>query len=315
MSRKHWVLLGLLVALLLLIALPRLMPQRKDYPDRLAVVDTSLVSRMIISKGADSLQVERIGAGWRLTTPVSWPADPRTVAGLLDVLGDLKVTALANPNPKLTADPDYDLDVGRVLRLRVFQGDQAALDLRLGRSSRDFSGSFVRLEDQEAIYRLAAEIGSRVPTGRGRWLDKVICRENADSLVHIEVRRAEGLLSFECADSTWGVQWKPVRGSGWSAPKVNEVPFEDLKSALCNLRMSDLPTPAQTAALAVAAPAFSHVLVLKDGRCQVYQWITLEGEENLAFVRREGQAGGFAVYRGLMDRLTVAPEEFKPASP
>lgn len=311
MSRKHWVLLGLLVALLLLIALPRLMPRRKDYPDRLAVVDTSLVSRMIISKGADSLQVERIGAGWRLTSPVSWPADPRTVAGVLDVLGDLKVTALANPNPQLAADPDYDLDAGRVLRLRVFQGDQAALDLRLGRSSRDYSGSFVRLEGQEAIYRLAAEIGSRVPAGRGRWLDKLICQENADSLVLIEVRRAEGVICFEHADSTWKMRWEPLRGTGWSAPRVNERPFEDLKSALCNLRMSDLPTPAQTAALAEASPVVSHVLVTKDGRRQVFQWLKLETEENLVFVQCEGQSGGFAVYRGLMDRLTIAAEEYR----
>ena len=309
-NMNRW-LLGLLAVLVLSIVLPRVLPRHRDYPERLGDVDTTAVTKVVLARGADSVQVEKAGAAWRLTAPVAWAADPRMVEGLLAALGDLRVTALANANRKLEADARYELGDAQATRLKVYAGARLALEARLGRASQDYSGSFARLEGKEPIYRLAREVGSRLPANRSRWLDKVVCKVDADSLNAIELQRADGVLLFSRADSAWSVRWSPARGAGWTADAGDAPAFAGLRSTLCNLRMSDLPTPAQAAALALAEPQLSHALSLKDGRRLQFQWTRLEGERDLAFVRREGEAAWFAVYAGLVDRLEGKPGDFR----
>lgn len=311
MTRKNTLLLVLLGALLLLILLPRLLPERRDYPERLAEIDTAAVSRVTIARGADSVAVERREGGWWLVHPIAWKADGRTVAGMLESLADLRVAALATANDSLRADGKYDLDQGRAARVRVFSGNVPALELRVGRASRDFQGSFVRREGEEPIYRLAGELAGRLPASRRRWLDKDIFRVEPDSLAALWIRRDDGVLAFARADSLWRVDWNPARGTGWTGARTAEDSFPALVSTLCALRLSDLASPEQAAMLAAAPPLVQHQLRLRDGRAVDFQWALLAEDSTHVFLRRGGDATWFATYRGMTERLTAPPGTFR----
>ncbi|MDP2361845.1 MAG: DUF4340 domain-containing protein [bacterium] len=311
MSRKNLYLTGLLGLLLLLILLPRVIPEGRDYPAQLGEVDTAAVSRVWIAQGRDSIMLERREGVWQVGGDQAWRADDRAVQAMLASLANLDVAALANANDNLLADDRYGLGDAAATRLKIWEGERLALAARVGRASQDYQGSFARREEDLAIYRLTREVGGRLSVLPGRWLDKLAFRASSDSVVAIELERSDGRLAFARGDTAWSVSWQPLRGQGWHGARGSETTLPGLLAALSNLRLSDLPTPAQREALRAAPAVLSHHLTLADGGRHTFQWARLDSEENLVFLRREGEDHWFAMYAALLDRLLEAPSAYR----
>lgn len=311
MKNKNLLLGVLLAVLVLLIVLPKMMPETKGYPERFAELDTSRVTALDISKGEDRVRIDKQNGQWWLTEPVNWKADARALDRLLAELPELGARALINKNTGGEADDRYELGADQATILRVYEGAEERLALRIGKASQDFSSGFVRYDDSEPIYRSNRNLSSRVPSDPARWLDKLIYKEEQDNLATVQLHRGDGTLSFSNADTAWSAEWSPKRGRGWFEAAVDEAAFSTLRNGVLTLRMSELATAEQAARLAEADIVLSHELGTKDGRSRKVDWARLEDEESKVFCRVDGQDQWLSLYKSSLERLEKEPGEFR----
>jgi len=309
-NRNLW-LGGALAALLLLILLPKVAPERKGYPDSLAAVDTARVERVELAKGDQRTVLEKRNGLWRVTQPVDWAADRAAVDRLLGALADLAVVAKVQDNDGYAEDGRFQLDDAQALRLSVRAGGEDLLAARVGKASADFTTGFARYEDRPEIYRTAQNLGSRLSPQSSRWIDKVVYKEEPEQLAAVELVRADGTLRFDHRDSLWTVDWTPASGRGFAGAPVKDAELSALKNAAATLRMSDLADSARVSQLANAAPELTQRVTLADGRQRVIEWARAAGDDSRVYCRLQDGPTWFAVFKSTLDRFEKEPEAFR----
>jgi hypothetical protein len=294
MRNKNLILLVVLAVLLALIAMPKLLPEKKAYPDQLATIDTAKVQRVHFSKGEETLTLVKDSFGWQVQTEPNWPADDRAMGNILGMLAHLEVASLANSNDDYNHDARYELDDSQALRLEVFEGDAHVLNARLGKASRDYSNSVARLEGEAPIYRMAQNRSNDLPIGRERWLKKELFQLDGATFHQIDLQ-SEDQISLRNQDSLW-VGTRTSKNGRSSSFQLDPKQLEALESNFGTLRFRDLASADQTAKVKEVSPELKVRLKTSDGREVSFDWFRLE-EETDVFCQMNSD-GPFLIFSG-----------------
>lgn len=260
------------------------------------------VSALTLTRGGETLTLEKRGEAWRLTQPVDASADEGAVEGLLGSLtfGRISRTIPVPPPGSPEALQAFGLDAPHVtLAIKLKSG--AAHRLRLG--TKDFTGGsvYALVDSAPGVALLPGDVLTSAVKPVLEFRDRRIAVFDEGNLVRIRVRNEHGtLVATKNAEGKWIV-------SEPAAIKGREVETEGMLNALSEARAAsilDLPTPADRARL--ARSLIEVELTAKDGSATKVGFSAGEGD-----VYAHSSLGPmlFKVARTVVDGLNFKPAD------
>ncbi len=152
------------------------------------------VSGIEIVTAADAIAVEPEGAKWKITRPVARPADPDTVAELLQKLGAARVKEFVAEAPKSLAP--FGLD--RPLRLVVHVGkekDRSTRTLLFGNVDQAKKGVYAMRAGETSVLLVPDEAWKAVPQNVAALRDKTVVAFEREKVTRFDIESPKGRVT------------------------------------------------------------------------------------------------------------------------
>ncbi len=283
----------LLMVVAVLVGLANLIPggsrATADLP-MLAALAVDDVTRIEITQGAKakvSLVLE--DGEWQLVSPVKASADTPGIRRLLRLLDDgIPMDARideANPDP-------YGLDFQDAAAVDLYTGgDVATVSFVIGWDTSGGS-SFVRLHEDDTVYR--AKIGGRARWDRevDLWRDPFVVRTDRAELTDIEVTVGDEHFTLTSDGGAAGGaarRWSVVESPGFA---LDQRTVEAWAASLVSLRAGEVLSASFDGGF--DEPVAEVTLLLADGQAVDLAFGSLDGERS-AFVRRGDREATYRV--------------------
>jgi len=259
------------------------------------------VTALMLTRGGETLRVERGGAAWRITQPVDAAADEGAVEGLLGSVSFARISKTIAVTPPGSADAlkAFGLDAPAIaLEMKLKSG--ATHRLRLG--AKDFTGGnvYALADGARDVALVPADVLSNSDKPVLEFRDRRIAVFDEENLVRMRMKNEHGILvAAKNAEGKWIVS-EPV------AMKGREVESERMFNALREARAEailDSPTAADRARL--GRPSVEVELSAKDGSATKVEFSAGKGD---VYAR---SSIGPMLYK--VARTTVDALNFKPA--
>jgi hypothetical protein len=260
------------------------------------------VSALTLTRGGETLTLEKRGTAWRLTRPLDSTADERAVEALLGSLSFGRISKIIPVTPpespeKLKA---YGLDAP-VVMLEIKLKSGVAHRLRLG--AKDFMGSdvYAVVDSTHNVALLPGDVLTSADKPLLEFRDRRIILLDEEDLVRIRVKNEHGtLVAAKNAEGKWLVA-EPGELKG------KEVETDRVLNGLRQARAEailDSPVPAERARL--ARPAIEVELSAKDGTAAK---VDFSGGKGDVLVRSSIGPALFKVARTVLDGLNFKPAD------
>jgi len=213
---KNIRLLGFLVILVLVYVSLKVFKntnRSKSFRQELVQIDTSQVSKLVISKSGNSFQVMKEDGSWKVSISDVKNVDA-TASSVRNALGTL---LSIRPDRIATRDPnkwsEYQVDTTGT-RVQVFEGDKNTLDLIIGRfgvqGQRQFH-TFVRLEGDDEVYAANDFMGISFPSEPKSFRNSRFLQMETDSIYQITFQYpADSSYILSKRDSVWYIGLQPA---------------------------------------------------------------------------------------------------------
>lgn len=184
---------------------------------------------------AKNVTLTKQGDAWMVTAPQKFKADPNIVKSTVDKLAEFEVTGIRS---KKAAKHDlFEVTDEKGINVKVNTNDGKTFTFILGKNSKDFRNSFIRLPGDDNVYVIKGAIKSYISRELSAWRDKTIFDLDKTAVKSVSISEKQGkktsITTFERKDDgTWFVPDKP----DFPADK-NKV--ESLVNQLATLRTQD----------------------------------------------------------------------------
>jgi hypothetical protein len=317
MSPRHtwiWILLaGGLLAFIFLYELPR----RQDVvnPKRvLSHFNTEEITNIeVLPKGLElGIRAERTRSGWRLTSPVTYPAQSTNIENLLLTLNQLEPAAVLDekqPSGNATRPGELYGFTEPQATLIFNTGD---LRLRIGRRTAPGDQCYLQIVGKEGIYVVDAGLLNFIPSSTNNWRDTALLDIRGGVPDRIIVTNGTKILEMQKDPATalWRIIALSVSSSSYRAdsPKV-EAALRHLGDSRIGEFVTDDPK-ADLDIYGLQPPNL--VLGLAQGSNSI---ATLQfGKTNgigQVFAKRAGQPAVFTVSEELAEAWRVSPNSLR----
>ena len=242
-------------------------------------------SKIVISKGMDTVCLVREGATYKLqltAAPVAAPenllgsapsapgvpklvsADSAALQTAIDKLKSLKKDILSSN--KIEKQSVFQVDSATGTRLEVFNGTGASMGVvYIGKNGPDYSTNFVRAFGSSDIYTVGGNPGYAFFTDKSRWRDKSIVKFDRSLPVKITMTKKSGdvIVLAKSVDSATAGTWNMVAPQA-AVAKADVV--NNLLSALSAFNTTEWEESAiPLDSLGFNAPELRMVIELKGG--------------------------------------------------
>lgn len=304
--KRLGILAGVLVALLLVLFVQRL--QRREVvvagPAATIRVDPEKATRVKIHRTDGDVELERTGSEWKLVKPIEYPASAELVTGMLKTLEDLKLEDVISSNPANRGT--YQVD-STGTAVEIWTGSEKALAIVVGKSSSDWTHTFVRYTDRDEVYRAGGVVSYNFNRRADDWRDKAILKfdEKDVQKVTLGYPKEKGLaIALARADS---VHWNVQEGSAAPAP-ADSATAARLVTAVTRLMTANFATPEEAAGKDFGQPDF--VLgVEAGGTAKTVRCVAVDDSKMLA--KLDGNETVFSLYKGNLNNVMKKGEELR----
>jgi hypothetical protein len=304
MKKQQTILLGVFVVLLALFGLQRWQRGKivVSEPAETVQIDPAQVTRVAIQRPDGEVELVRDGSGWKMTKPNQYAASRDLVDQMLKSVEELKLEDIISSNPAKRATYQVD-STGTAVDLYI--GDKPALSIVVGKSSADWTHTFVRRKDGDSVYRAEGVLAYNFNRRPEDWRDKSILDLDADAVQRITMDQPKEKLQVQLvrADSLWNVV----------APGAGPEPADSLQAAsvvrsAAKLASTSFATPEEAAGKDFTAPDF-RLVVEAGGMTYSVDFVTLDESRMLA--RRSGTETIFSLYKINLANLMKKAEDLR----
>lgn len=267
-------------------------------------VEQDKVTKVSIHKADGDVELVRTGDVWKLTKPNDYPANGDLITGMLKSLEELRLEDVISSSPQNRAT--YQVDSTGVA-VKIWTGDKLALDLVVGKSSSDWTHTFVRYADRNEVYRADGVISYNFSRRPDDWRDKAILNLNEKQVqrVVLEYPKDKKMVTVTRADST---HWS-VAGGTAAATRADSATAARLVSAAAKLMTVEFAKPEEAAQADWTALEF-RLRVEAGGAPHVVEFAALD--ENRLLARMPGAPAMFMIYKSNLGNIMKNAEELQP---
>ncbi len=209
-------------------------------------VDRVHVSRLVV-KGPDTdLSFKKENGKWQVGEN-AFPADETAIKAMLDILANLKITALASEKGDLRR---YELDTDQALAVTALKGSTELMRLMVGKPSSTGNHTFVMLDGDTKIYHAAKSFRNRFAKPLDDVRDKQVLSFQRGDVKRLVLHTNQVTRTFTQADPKAQGQKKDDEKKGTASAlsfvsetgeTVDDTAMSDLLSALSDLKCDAFP--------------------------------------------------------------------------
>jgi len=261
-NKKPLILAVVLLILVALIYLPKLLPEKRSYPARLAQIDTTQVTRIYLTSRKDTLDLRKVDSEWKIYSPAKLPVEGYRMDRVLRSLAGLRVTALVTSRPERSADFEVTDTLAQGVAVYSDASPEPVRFL-VGKASQDFRHSYARLAGSKQVLEVAENLTSAFNLSAGNVFRHQLYSFDAEELKQVEIKGVQDRkesLKLERAE--------PFRLTDYSD---REVAVDSSAAAryfqsIHTLRDSSLILPEDEKPEQVAEKVLEAVLTTTDGK-------------------------------------------------
>jgi hypothetical protein len=270
-------------------------------------IDPEKVTRIAIRRPGENVELERAGSEWKLTKPITYPANGDLVKGMLKQVEELNLEDIISKNASTRGT--YQVD-STGTTVEFWTGDKQALGIVVGKSSSDYAHTFVRYSDRNDVYRADGAISYSFNRSADQWRDKTILKleEKAIRQVHLDYPKDKQSVALVRADST---HWKVQEGTGAPAA-ADSATAARVVANVARLLTMGFATPAEAAGKDFAQPDFRLAVQTATGT-QAVSFVTVDESKMLA--KADGNETIFSLYKSNLGNLMKKGEELRTGKP
>ncbi|RPJ81484.1 MAG: DUF4340 domain-containing protein [Deltaproteobacteria bacterium] len=249
--KKEYILLAVIFVLLLLyLAFHQSDNIHYQLPE-ISKIQPKTISKIEITKDADKITLTRKDDKWMIM-PEQYPADSGMVNQILDIVGNLSVTALVSESENYLR---YELDEKNRIHVRAFAGDDIKREFYIGKTAPSFNHTFIRLEKDPGVYHAGENFRAKFDQTADNLRDKTALSFNMNDIQEVMIEKEKRQMAFMKKQIPAGIntskaktpdskELSPETKPVWQDASGNTI--EDLKinsflSILSGLRCKNYP--------------------------------------------------------------------------
>ncbi len=278
MNKNVYILIALLVVLLIaayyVLKMPGESDSNSEHSTIFLSVDSAATDGIEIKSPSTDVKLERKGNTWYVTAPVHYRADQKSVE---DAIHQCKILSVLN----LVSDKPEKFSIFQVdstgTRISLFQGGKATSAFIVGKTSPNFTDSYVRKAGANQVMLARGVLEYTFNRQLKEWRDRTIISVSREEIKSIAVQNGKDSYQLMLRDSVWMLDGKRVKLSA-----VN-----DLIASLSNFQADDFldsavtPAPKTSSRISFAGLQLRFAENGKDGyyvqSSTSSQWYIVEG--------------------------------------
>lgn len=268
-------------------------------------VDPDRVTKLRIEKAdTEPVELSRIAGSWKITSPIEYRAADAVVTGALRVLESLELEDVVSTNPDKR--PTYQVDDSTGTRVQVLAGEETLMSIVVGKSSPDFSHTYVRPADRDEVYRAVGVLTYNFSKKLDDWRDKTILKLDQASIsnVTLEYPKEKARVVLANADTLWTFSVKEGKSE-----VADSLTVANLLRTASSLNTTGFVSEADSLELDFTKPDF-RVQVETDAGSHSVAFV--EGEESKYYAMKEGEDTVFQLYKGNISNLMKREDDLRP---
>ena len=176
-----------------------------DFRDRtILTFDRGHVTGVDVVTGSETIAIEAADGKWRITRPITLPADTTEMNDLLEKLATAKVKEFVAEAPR--SREAYGLE--RPIRISVHTGkdkDRATRTLLVGRVDAEKKGVYAMRDGEASVFLLPEEIGKVVPRNVAAIRNKQLVEFERDRITRVDLESPKGAVSLVRDKDRWTI--------------------------------------------------------------------------------------------------------------
>ncbi len=147
LKKEYLILTAVMVALILYLALHRSNRTHYTLP-KISSIPGKHISKIEFKKAAGTVVLNKKDNIWNIG-PKEYPADSDKIEDILNVIENLKVTALVSESKNYVR---YDLNPDKKIHVRAWQGESLIREFDIGKAAATYQHTFVKLAKDPNVY-------------------------------------------------------------------------------------------------------------------------------------------------------------------
>jgi hypothetical protein len=277
-------------------------------PAEVVRVEPDKVTRIEIHKPDGDVELVRTGEAWKLARPIEFPANAEMVAGMLKSVEELKLVDVISSNPANRGT--YQVD-STGTAVTIWSGDKKTLSVVVGKSTADWTHTFVRHADRDEVYRADGVLAYNFNRRADDWRDKAVLALEPARIqrIALEYPKDGDSVALVRADST---HWSVQSGGGAASP-ADSATAARVVAGVAKLNAVGFATEAEAAGLDWAAPEFR--LRVEAGPSGA-RTVTFAGADEAKLLARvDGSETIFSFYKSNLTAIMKKADELRTGKP
>lgn len=193
--KKEYLVLGAIIIALLLYLVFRSGDKVHYQLPRLDAVAADTLSKIEIVKPDGALTLVKKENKW-LIDPRGYPTDETKVKEITDVVGGLRLTALAS---KAENYARYDLGKDKAVTVKAYAADQVVREFNIGKVTASNNHTFVTLKDDPFVYHAGNSFRRHFDQKADNLRDKGVMKLDTNEISEIRVEKEGEVMTFSKA--------------------------------------------------------------------------------------------------------------------
>ncbi len=304
-------------------------PNRVESKKKFLSLDTTAVNYIRVVNNEGDLSLKKVGAHWRITSPIDFPANESYVKTLIEKAGGLEYESLITRNKEKFAQ--YELgDSAIYIEIGV---DGGKIDkVYSGKPSDTYTHTYMRREGSDEIWLVSGTPKSSFSRRPNDWRDKKVFELDRTLVTKVLLKFPDETLelvreisaptmdtTLTASDTTWMVN--TPKGESF---RINQKPFNRIMNTVTRINAVDFKDAPIDSTPNFNKPDFAVEVFLEGNQHEQLDFVpNKDGDGSRWFARKNGDEKTlFLVYqssvKNLMKRvpeLMTGEEPPKPKDP
>ena len=228
------------------------------------------------SEAGDSTVLKKDKDGWKITEPLTVPAQESEASGIASALSQLEVARVVDENPASLVD--YGLGAPRIEIQFKAAGDKDFKTLQIGQKTPAGGNLFAKRGSDKKVFTIASFQEQTFNRSTFELRDKTAMKFDRDKVDHVEITADNKTLDLEKSGGDWKIV-KPVQALSDSTATdglIGKLQSAQMKSIVsenpsaADLKKYGLDKPAATVTLGLGSAKASLLVGGKSGDGSLY---------------------------------------------
>jgi gas vesicle protein len=300
---------GLILATVLLLRSPEKGSRTSDATPRpIAKFGVDSFDTLEVTKGKDTTVIKKDGDSYKITKPIAYPADKDAAKVAFESMSKLDFDNIVSDQQSRHGEFEVG---GDGLRVVVKKGDKDVADVRIGRTTNQFT--MLRIEGKPEVWSVTGISKYQFDKDTNSWRDKTITTFQEKDIEKLQVASKDGakiaLAKPAPTDAGAPTDWHVVESSMKVEPFDKSV-AGSMASQLSGLKANDFADGAKPEDTGLDSPELTVAVGLHDGKQQTLLVGKKKGEDDY-YAKMADQPQVFLVKKYAIANINKRPVEFR----